>query len=422
MGALALLALVAARASAAHDFMLGVDTHFINYPKAQSGLLDLARGVGVNSVRADTGWDAVEIKRGVYRIPPAWDEFVDRARERGIDPLLVLDYGNRFYDGGKLPRSHDAIDGFVRFATFVVKHFGSRVRLYEVWNEWNTGTGGYYPGGSAEAYRRLFDATYAAIKAIDPKAVVLASAGYGDWYERLATIGVAARADGVAIHPYATSAPALGVPRGAGGAERSVSWVIKVEETMRRLSHGKQIPLYVTEVGWSTSTGRQGHTGQHVADLAERSLLMLSALPYVRGVWWYDIIDDGSDAESVEDRYGLFNQNYSSKPAERVFQLIAPLVKRNDLVWNPASNLYSGLIELNLRKSHEGSIVAWNVNSTRHAKQGDAPAYAVICDRSLDIAELPREEIGVNMPVDSRPTMFSYRDGHCTHKSLLPGY
>ena len=106
----------------------------------------------MNSVRADTGWNAVEIRRGVYRIPSAWDEFVDKARKRGIDPLLVPEYGNKFYDDGKLPRSPDAIDGFVRFAAFVVKHFGSRVRYYEVWNEWNTGTGGYYPGGSAEAY------------------------------------------------------------------------------------------------------------------------------------------------------------------------------------------------------------------------------------------------------------------------------
>lgn len=402
--------------------MLGVDTHFINYPKAQSGLLDLARGVGVNSVRADTGWDAVEIRRGVYRIPSAWDEFVDKARERGIDPLLVLDYGNKLYDDGKLPRSPDAIDGFVRFAIFVVKHFGSRVRHYEVWNEWNTGTGGYYPGGSAEAYRRLFDATYAAIKAIDPKAVVLASAGYGDWYERLATIGVAAHADGVAIHPYATSAPAFGSPRDAGGAERSAHWVINVEDMMRRLSHGKQIPLYVTEVGWSTSTGRQGYSGPQVAALAERSLLMLSALPYVRGVWWYDIIDDGSDAANVEDRFGLFDQNYSLKPTGRVFQSIAPLVKRNDLVWNPASNLYSGLIALNVRNSHGMSVVVWDGNSKRNVIQGDTVAYTVICDSSLDISQLPHDDVSVNMPVDSRPAMFSYRDGHCTHKSLLPGY
>ena len=198
--------------------------------------------------------------------------------------------------------------------------------------------------------------------------------------------------------------------------------MIKVEDMMRRLTHGKQIPLYVTEVGWSTSTGRQGYSGQQVAALAERSLLMLSALPYVRGVWWYDIIDDGSDAENVEDRFGLFDQHYSLKPAGRVFQSITPLVKRNDLVWNRASNVHSGLIALNLRNAHGMSVVVWNGNSKKNVIQSGTVAYTVICDSSLDISQLPCDEIGVNMPVDSRPAMFSYRDGRCMHKSLLPGY
>ncbi|MDE2149711.1 MAG: hypothetical protein KGJ55_07755, partial [Gammaproteobacteria bacterium] len=96
-----LIAAVANVPAFAHGIMLGVGVHFINVPSVQPTLLDLARKIGFDAIRDDAEWKFVETTKGVYRIPPAWDQFVDSARQRGIEPLLILDYGNPLYDRGK---------------------------------------------------------------------------------------------------------------------------------------------------------------------------------------------------------------------------------------------------------------------------------------------------------------------------------
>ena len=419
LGATLLLAASLGDAATAREVLLGVNTHVINYPAAQSGLLDLAHQLGVDAVRADTGWKFVETTKGVYRIPPAWDQFVDRARRRGIEPLLILDYGNRFYDDGHLPRSQEAIAGFVRFATFVVRHFAGRVRYYEVWNEWNTGTGGYYPGGSAEDYARLFDATYAAIKRVDPGAQVLAAAGYGNWYADIAKFGVAARADGVAIHPYVTQEPGDRAAGGSNGAERSVQKVIDAESIMRRSSGGKEIPIYVTEIGWSTSTGRNGYPEADAGAIAERSLLMFAALPYVRGIWWYDLIDDGPNPAHVEERYGLLRRNYSFKPAADAFRSLASLVTHGDLTWDPQSNLAAGRVVIDRRSAGSRSVIAWQVPTASTDERVPTPAYALSCGPQLKITPFGPGAPAADLALRPVPQVFAYQTNRCSHRPLL---
>lgn len=407
--------------ASAHGIMLGVGTHFINYPGAQPVLLDLTKKLGADSVRADTGWKMVETTKGVYKIPPAWDQFVNNARDRGIEPLLILDYGNGFYDGGKLPRSQSAIEGFVRFATFVVTHFAGRVHYYEVWNEWNTGTGGYYPGGSAEAYSRLFDATYAAIKRVDPGAVVLAAAGYGDWYEQIARLGVAARADGVAIHPYVPKEPGYQPLVGSNGPERSAKRVMDVENAMSRLSGGKEIPLYITEIGWSTSTGKRGYPEQDVASMAERSLLMFAALPYVRGVWWYDLIDDGPDSANPEARFGLFRQHYEFKPAGRVIESLAPVLRKGGLTWDRASNLDAGLVVLDGGTATQPWKIAWDGRPLQAAAMDARGGYSVMCAPSLKVEHAPNGRTANSQSITPMPMLIAYHAGQCSRKPVLSG-
>lgn len=420
LAGIALLTATAATPAAAHDIILGVGTHFINYPNVQPLMLDLAQRVGADSVRADTGWSVVEKTKGQYAIPPAWDQFVDGAKKRGMEPLLILDYGNKNYDNGKMPRSPGAIQGFVRFAAFVVKHFAGRVRYYEVWNEWNTGTGGYYPGGSAEDYARLFNATYAAIKRIDPTTIVLASSGYKNWYAQIAKLGVAARADGVAIHPYVTKESNYHPWAGSNGAERSAQKVIEDEAIMSRLSGGKEIPLYITEIGWPSSTGSRGYPEQDVARMAQRMLLMFTALPYVRGVWWYDLINDSTDETNPEARFGLFrHRSYAQKPAGNVIQSLAPLLKNNTLVWTRQSNLGAGIVALGRVGAPYPWIMAWKVQPLSKDLGSARAPYIVSCNRSLTITHAPSAAANNGQPLNSIPTIFTYRGpGRCSRTQL----
>lgn len=403
----------------AHTVLLGVATHVINYPSAQPALLDLARKIGVDSVRADTGWKFVEATPGVLKIPPAWDQFVDRARRRGIEPLLILDYGNPFYDHGHLPRSPGAIAGFVRFATFVVRHFAGRVRYYEVWNEWNTGTGGYYPGGSAEDYARLFDATYTAIKQVSSDSVVLAAAGYGNWYEDIARLGVAGRADGVAIHPYVSKEPGDRGLGGANGPERSVQKVIESEAIMRRATGGREIPLYITEIGWPTSTDAKGYSEADVGEMAGRALLMFASLPYVRGVWWYDLIDDGNNPDHADERYGLFRRNNSPKPAAEVVQALASQIIDGDLAWDPESDLANGVVVIDRGTGTPAAKIAWQIPANLADTGNVAQAYGVSCAPRLPISPIATQATDLALVLRPLPQIFTFQMNHCSRGPLF---
>ena len=79
-------------------------------------------------------------------MPSGFDNLVDQALQAHLQPLLILDYGNRFYDSGDKPASPQALSAFARYAAFVVLHFKGKVHMYEMWNEWNTTTGNTHAG------------------------------------------------------------------------------------------------------------------------------------------------------------------------------------------------------------------------------------------------------------------------------------
>ncbi len=119
-------------------------------------------------------------------------------------PLLILNYSNRFCDGGGLLKSPEAIAAYAKYVRFVVQHFKGRVDQFEVWNEWNIGGGGTDAqrasrSGSPEDYAKVLRAAYAAVKAENPSAKVIggAFAGYDyRWVEAFARAGGFGSLDG----------------------------------------------------------------------------------------------------------------------------------------------------------------------------------------------------------------------------------
>lgn len=408
--------------TSAHNILLGVGTHVAGKPLEQLHQLRVARKIGFNAVRDDFLWQFAETTKGSYHIPPSWDQYVNEARRLGIQPLVILDYGNKFYDGGNKPRSRQAIEGFVRYASFVVKHFAGRVHYFEIWNEWDTHAGGF-PSGSARDYAKLFDAVFPVVKKVDPHATFLASASAGgrnEWYEQIAKLGVTGRADGVAVHPYVFPRRSIfQASRSTDEAERSVEQVINIETVMRRFSGGKTIPIYVTEIGWPTSKNASGVTQQVAALLAEHMLLMFSSLPYVRGVWWYDLVDDGSDDTLSRDRFGLLQQDYALKPAAFAIQSIASLIKNNELTLNPATNLAAALVVLNLGSPAQTSVIAWDTDSTKQEDREFSPGYDISCDVAQKVVPASRGANASNLQLTPTPAIFTYHDGNCVRVSLV---
>jgi hypothetical protein len=151
-------------------FQVGVCTHFSQGKGVLERNLDAIKSAGIGAIRDEVGWGAVEREKDRLEMPESFDTYVRRAAARRVNVLLILDYGNRFYDDANRPGSPEAIEGFCRYCEFVVRHFGKDVRLYEIWNEWDIPIGlpeRHRKPGTPESYFKLLKAAYTRIKAAD---------------------------------------------------------------------------------------------------------------------------------------------------------------------------------------------------------------------------------------------------------------
>lgn len=218
------MALLPATGTAADPFIVGACTHFEQGKGLLKANLSMMRQAGISSFRDEIGWRAIEKTKGQYEMPAAWDEFVNEGLKAGIEPLLILDYGNPLYDNGDKPRSAEAIEAFTKYAEFVVRHFQGRVKLYEVWNEWDIAIGSKTPG-SADDYGALLKAVYPRIKAVDPSITVFGGAPTpggvkNGWFERILEKGALSFMDALSIHTYTYSETGR-----ARGPEAWAEWI-----------------------------------------------------------------------------------------------------------------------------------------------------------------------------------------------------
>jgi polysaccharide biosynthesis protein PslG len=314
---------------AASPFQVGVCVHVGHNLNPLAGTITALQGL--TSFRDEVSWNRIEQQPGVLRLSDNLkdlDTLVEVASSRGQRPLLILDYGNRFYDGGGLIGSPAGIAAFTRYAQFVVRHFKGKVDQFEIWNEWNTGSGAPqtpHPKGDPAAYAALLRAVYPAIKAENPGAVVVGGAVANmdeAWIESFGQAGGFAFVDGFSVHPYNFS------ERGVrGGPESSIKWLDRIKGTVDRLSGGRAISLYVTEIGWPTHDGPHGVAEDVAAAYAQRFYLLARARPWIAGVWWYELFDDGTDPHNREHHFGLLRPDGGSKAAYGALLKIAPLLE-----------------------------------------------------------------------------------------------
>ena len=324
----------------AQPFLVGACTHFSQGKGVVELNLDSIKGVGIDAIRDEVGWGSVEREKDKLVMPERFDTYVRRASARGLDVLLILDYANRFYDDGDRPRSPEAIEGFCRYAEFVVRHFGDAVRLYEVWNEWDIGIGmpePYRQGGSPEDYAKLLKAAYPRIKAANPDALVMAGGSTSGgvkrgWLEGIVKLGALDYCDAISIHSYNYNDK---FPQ--RGPEACSAWMTSVRAMLARYNDGADVPFYVTEMGWPTHVTKGGTDTQLSASYLARLYLLARTSPSFRGLWWYDFQDDGWNPEHNEDNFGLVRPDLTPKPAYHVLADISELVGKGQYAGSVAS-------------------------------------------------------------------------------------
>jgi hypothetical protein len=322
--------------------------------------------LGAQIIRVDLRWDRVAPRRPARPRDPAdaayrwrqYDRVVRAARRHGVSVLMTIwgtpawaadrsvPASRRFPRSATRPRDPSDLG---RFAAAAARRYGPQgVRLWEAWNEPNLPLflrpqyerrGGRWRAVSPRVYSRMLSAVYREVKGVDPGARVAGgvTAPAGDrcplscpaaaddrvspaqFVEALGQQGNRPPMDAYAHHPYPLTGPRERTRPNAAHID-----LYNLGHLRERLDAGylRAVPIWVTEVGFSTAPTREyplsfGEAEQ--AQLLSDAYRRLRAEPDVEMAVWYLLQD------SRGWRSGLLRRDGGAKPAATAFGLpVAP--------------------------------------------------------------------------------------------------
>lgn len=322
---------------------VGVNAHLLWTDRTDSERrreIDVLADAGVEWLRVDVGWSAVE-EQGAGRLSE-WvlgelDLVSEAAGRRGMHLWAVLwstPPWARRGPGGDAANPDPA--AYASLAGRLAERYAGRVSVWELWNEPNTAS--FFDSVDPAAYAALVKDAYPAIRRADPTAYVsLGGTARADpaWLESLYSLGLKGSFDAVSVHPYpypTAAAPSLSDTAKGG----NLGSLASVRDVM--VAHGDgDLPLVIGELGWSTGNGGAGgdedvgeaEQAQFVADTVR---LVDTGLPYISAVFFYTDRDT-DNPDPHEAGFGLLRRDLSPKPA--VDALAAALHERSTRTSGP---------------------------------------------------------------------------------------
>lgn len=327
--------------------------------------LDIIKEAGFEMIRKDIVWldiepeenrinqNALEKYRFLFR----------KAKERGIDIIGILDYGNWWASDKSLNCTQECIEKgsetqicksvcsffapdpqkFARFAETVSREI-SEVQKFEIWNEPNWIIFMNPPNPSI--YAEIFISARNRIKNEKNEVFIGGLMMIRDnriptnilfpWNEFLGwlkTNGILEISDAVAIHPYVASKvlpyPPLLPPEDSVNSAGSLIGFIKSVSDILGVSH--QIPIYITEIGWpSDPTSPQNFIPeQKQAEFLIRAFL-ISSMFGIKVFCIYtlkDLPEDFFTPLPAERYFGITKKDLSPKKSFLALKFISQNLK-----------------------------------------------------------------------------------------------
>ena len=345
---------VIANVSAAEPFIVGVATHSMNNPNQPLRSLELASRAGITSVRDDAFWSTAEPAPNQMRIIPPWRAWLTSASALNQAPMVILGYGTAF-NGNAKPRTPEVKMPYLKYVDYLTRQLGNPVKYYEIWNEWDID--GPSDARLSNDYVALVKEVAPIIRKNNPQAKVLAgavtSAGIkGGFVDRIIAAGVLNDADGISLHPYVHCEG-----RDQNTPESWIDWMRHLDRHFSDLAH-KPVPLYLTEMSWPSHNGTCGIDPTRQAAYLARAWFLARTVPNIKGMWWYDLVNDGPKRDDQEHNFGLLNEDLTPKPAYSVLKAISPYLR--DFNYDASTSLQAdGIYKLAFSNGHERIIVAW---------------------------------------------------------------
>jgi len=275
---------------------------------------------GVDWLRFDLYWSDVEAA-STQRDWSATDRIVTAAGRHRLRLLAVVhtvasDVQSEGASAVTVPSGSAWIDHYARFCAEAASRFRGRIAAWELWNEPNL-VQFWAPRPSVAVYAVLVRAAAAAIKSVDAAAIVvsggLGGAGgddrdidAGEFLNATVASGCLQFVDAVAVHPY---------PRLQPDGFDTLSQVADAAALLRGQRDVTQL-LWGTETG-APSTGLRGVGERVQAELVNSTYRQWVDLENRGPLFWYTLRDFATGSDS--DRYGLFRDDGSAKPAAGVF-------------------------------------------------------------------------------------------------------
>jgi hypothetical protein len=372
----------------------GVMTHFAQ--AMETDILPLLAKAGIAAIRDEHYWGQVEKKKDEIAFPPKSDAYMEAAAKNKIDPLIVMSFANKLYDGGQTPFTVEACDAYGRYGQEILKKYGEQVKWLEIWNEYN----GSFCKGPAEKdrpkfYAQMLEHAYTKVKETRPDvkviggAVVLIPIPY---FENMFKHGALKFMDAVEIHPYRDT------PEGVD------TEVAELQELIRKYNDGKDKPVWVTETGKMNKAEYDWEKGKNMHELGRREVasylvrqyvLLLSQ--HVEKIFWY-LSRDWQEFATM----GLLRRDsdamgkYAVAPA---YVAYANLIRQLDgakFVKREAERKYSGVRVYLFKRGEEEIRVCWTTRPAQirvNTREKHLKAVSIMGDeRSDSILELSGED------------------------------
>jgi Cellulase (glycosyl hydrolase family 5) len=280
-----------------------------------------ARALHAKVVRMEVAWSALE-PRGPNQIEPRTLAYTDRlvsdAAAAGIGVVAMVDGTPCWASSAPAPvlarcsplrsgvaNSWPPTDpaSYAAFVAYLAQRYGAHgLTAIEIWNEPDQANEHYFAGPEkATRYAAILRAAYPAIKAANPKVLVLGGAIVGvngKFLRALYAAGIKGYYDGLAVHYYTLTLAAV----------RAIREV--------QLANGDSAPLWLDEFGFSSCWPRQKIQEDQACvtsrlqgvDLAD-TVRLLARLPYMAADIVYEL--QGSTTED----FGVLSPSGARKPS-----------------------------------------------------------------------------------------------------------
>ncbi|MEH5570447.1 hypothetical protein PO589_27740, partial [Klebsiella pneumoniae] len=192
-----------------------------------------------------------------------------------------------------------------------------KIKYYEVWNEWKNGTGmppAMKNTGTAKGYFEIVKRVSHIIKENDPNAIILAGSfnpltdSDNAWFYELIELGILDYIDGISIHPYSYKNENIQLRT----AEANLNAIDQFYDKLTNIANRKTA-IYITEIGIPNYDGIGGVNEIESSIFRKNYIKLASERSYIKGVWWYDLKDDGTNKSFNEHNFGIFKANMTLK-------------------------------------------------------------------------------------------------------------